>query len=328
MGEQETREEAARKVTVINDLLAAEKHQAALEKAYELKRFLQGRLETGEALENRLAEAESAIATLEAAGYRAINIELPDVRGAMRRLAGKASASSRPTNAPPCPTTAPLAGAGSWNPAIPHCGTGSGQELPLHQPLPVLGASHGSQQQGARPILPLLVIAVALVACIPFYQQVRVQVANRELQSHMAKVLSGDSRNSGISVQPHLAAYGEPRTLVYDLTGVSSSNSMSDVFRVLLQYAHEIGHERFDTVELAFRGKKKFRISGEFFHTLGAEYGSQNPIYTVRTFPENLKDMDGSRAYSEWTGGLLGVANRQMEDFSDFHHKWYIDERE
>jgi hypothetical protein len=33
-----------------------------------------------------------------------------------------------------------------------------------------------------------------------------------------------------------------------------------------------------------------------------------------------------ARAYPEWTGGALGVLSKQMEDFSDVHDKWYLDD--
>jgi hypothetical protein len=35
---------------------------------------------------------------------------------------------------------------------------------------------------------------------------------------------------------------------------------------------------------------------------------------------------DGSSAYPEWTGGWLGVASKQINDFNDFHSKWYLDD--
>lgn len=46
----------------------------------------------------------------------------------------------------------------------------------------------------------------------------------------------------------------------------------------------------------------------------------------MRTFPEHVLDMQGQPVYSEWTGGLLGVLNKQMEDFNDFNKKWYLEE--
>ena len=31
------------------------------------------------------------------------------------------------------------------------------------------------------------------------------------------------------------------------------------------------------------------------------------------------------KAETQWSGGLLGVLNAQMEDFNKFHREWYID---
>jgi len=59
---------------------------------------------------------------------------------------------------------------------------------------------------------------------------------------------------------------------------------------------------------------------------LGKEYSWQNPVYTIRTFPENLINLDGSMAYPEWTGGWLRVTGKQMEDFNNFHKKWYLED--
>ncbi|MBU0899170.1 MAG: hypothetical protein KKB03_04225 [Nanoarchaeota archaeon] len=69
-----------------------------------------------------------------------------------------------------------------------------------------------------------------------------------------------------------------------------------------------------------------FKITGDYFCTLGKEYSWQNPVYTMRTFPENLMNPDGSRAYPEWTGGFIGVMGKQVEDFNDFHKKWWLDD--
>jgi hypothetical protein len=148
-----------------------------------------------------------------------------------------------------------------------------------------------------------------------------------QLQSPLNSAIKSDPRNNGIDVSAHYGSYMNPSTLVFDLNKVSGSNSSADVFRVLLQFAERMKEKRFDDVELAYKGKTKFKIEGSFFRTLGKEYGSQNVIYTIRTFPENLKTPAGSRAYPEWSGGWLGVMNKQMEDFSDFHKQWYLSEQ-
>jgi hypothetical protein len=114
--------------------------------------------------------------------------------------------------------------------------------------------------------------------------------------------------------------------LVFNLERVTSQNSPMDVFRTFLQFADAVKHKRYGRVELAHRGTTKFIMAGEYFAQLGAEYGEQNPIYTLRTFPEHLYRPDGTSAYGTWTGGMIGVLGKQMEDFNDVHRQWYIDD--
>ncbi|MFX0201097.1 MAG: hypothetical protein ACFFCW_33680 [Candidatus Hodarchaeota archaeon] len=161
-----------------------------------------------------------------------------------------------------------------------------------------------------------ILVPIIAIFCINHFQ----------LQSKMNEVLRDDPRNSGIEVSVHFGNYINYSVLVYDLRSVSGRNSMGDVFRVFLQFANRVKSKRFGEIKLCFRGNMKFKISGDYFQKLGKEYSSQNPIYTVRTFPENLMNPDGSRAYSGWTGGLFGVLRGQVEDFNDFHRKWYLEE--
>ena len=143
------------------------------------------------------------------------------------------------------------------------------------------------------------------------------------LQGPMNKVLSSDPRNSGVKVRCRYRSWTSHGVLVYDLREVPPSKSQADVFRVFLQYAAKLHGRRVDTVQLSYRGRVKFLLAGEDFAVLGRDYGTENPIYTIRTFPEKLRKPDGTRAFAAWTGGLLGVLNRQMEDFDAFHKQWY-----
>jgi len=140
------------------------------------------------------------------------------------------------------------------------------------------------------------------------------------LQPEMQEVIKGDPRNNGVEVS---VRYNRS-ILVYDLKAVGPTNSMVDVFRVLVQFAQAIKSRDVKSVELAFRGRTKFVLNGEYFKKLGEEYSWQNPVYTMRTFTENVFMPDGSRAYPTWTGGLLGVAGKQVEQFDDFHKQWYL----
>jgi hypothetical protein len=147
-----------------------------------------------------------------------------------------------------------------------------------------------------------------------------------QLQTQMNQILNSDPRNKGIDVSVHYKNYINISTLVYDLKSVSDNNSMADVFRVFMHYANKIENKKFDKVELSFRGNTKFIVKGDYYNRMGKEFPQQNPIYIIRTFPENLYRIDGSNAYPKWSGGLIGVVSKQMEDFNNVHKLWYIDD--
>ncbi len=146
------------------------------------------------------------------------------------------------------------------------------------------------------------------------------------LSRPLSATVKDDPRNAGIRVQAHYAYYLNPEVLIIDITGISDDSRPLDVFRLLLQYAEALQHTRFESVHLAARGQVKFVLTGEYFQVLGEEFGTQNPLYTARTFPEHIYSLDGERVFGVWTGGLLAVATRQMEDFVEFHERWYIDD--
>lgn len=146
------------------------------------------------------------------------------------------------------------------------------------------------------------------------------------VHSQMRSVLASDERNRGISVWAYYA-YGLPSdSIVFDLRDVANEKSQLDITRVLLQFSAKMKMRDFDVVYLAWRGERKFLFDGQYFKELGLEYDSQNPIYTIRTMPENVRTLDGGRAYSSWSGGWLGVLNKQLEDSNQFHKDWYLDD--
>lgn len=147
----------------------------------------------------------------------------------------------------------------------------------------------------------------------------------KQYNSEVKKVIKGDYRNEGIEVSLYTQGITS-HTLIYDLESISNTNSMADIFRVFLQMADSLKNEKFDYVYIAFRGKTKFIIKGEYFQQLGQEYSWQNPVYTIRNFPSNVFNIDGSPAYGAWEGGVLGVLQKEMEDFTDFNKKWYLND--
>jgi hypothetical protein len=46
-------------------------------------------------------------------------------------------------------------------------------------------------------------------------------------------------------------------------------------------------------------------------------------MYTIRTFPQHVTDMNGIQPFPEYTGGVLGVLNKELEEFNDMNKQWY-----
>src|SRR5208337_3100754 len=141
------------------------------------------------------------------------------------------------------------------------------------------------------PVFVLLVTAIFFGVWLANYI-----VAGRPLQ----RILDADPRNQVVKAQAHFDDWISSNTLVFDLTSVSGNATRMDVFRSFLQYAQAMKDRRFAKVILAAHGKSKFSIEGSYFQQLGQEYATQNPMYTIRTFPIHLFAMDGTKPFSEY----------------------------
>jgi len=166
-------------------------------------------------------------------------------------------------------------------------------------------------------VVSLIVLVAALAAGATNYLSV---------ERPLAKVIADDPRNAGIRALAYHDLLITPSAIVLDIRSLSGETSAADVTRFLLQFAQAMKDRPFDRVILACQGRRKFILKGDYFHTLGVEFGTQNVVYTMRTLPENVFRLDGTAAFSTWTGGLLGVLGQQMEDLNAFHRQWYIDD--
>lgn len=146
------------------------------------------------------------------------------------------------------------------------------------------------------------------------------------LNTHLQSILKDDSRNKTLAINTSYQYYINPKTIVFDVKSVDDDNSLSDILRSLFQLAEKLKDRDFDKVILASSGNYKFYIDGEHFKKIGEEHEYQNPVYTLRTLPENIYTLDGKQAYPNWTGGLLGVMGKQMEDLSEFGKKWVLED--
>ena len=162
----------------------------------------------------------------------------------------------------------------------------------------------------------VLLICISSIFCFNYIK----------LSKQLNNIIVSDVRNKGVDIQAHYSLYIIPSVLVLDVRNIQVDKSASDVFRILLQFSETMNNNSFDVIELASKGKTKFILKGDYFKQLGKEYGDQNPVYTMRTFPENVYKPEGERAFASWSGGFLGVIKNQMEDFVEFHKQWYIED--
>lgn len=130
--------------------------------------------------------------------------------------------------------------------------------------------------------------------------------------------------NRGVTLFAYHPYFVDPTSLVIDVWEVGDTTRPVDVMRAMFQIAERLKDRKFTTVKLARRGETRFVLKGERFQTIGREFEFQNPIFVIRTLPEDLYLPNGEAAYGHWTGGWLGVLNKQMEDFNDFWRKWLI----
>lgn len=121
--------------------------------------------------------------------------------------------------------------------------------------------------------------------------------------------------------------YGvSPSAIVYDLWGVTGNASAAGALGRFFQFAEDMRARRFDHVYLAYRGNIRFRIGGDEFAEIGRRYAWENPVYLLRTFPEKIETLDGGPAFGRWSGGMLGVLGRQMDDVNELTAEWWLND--
>lgn len=143
---------------------------------------------------------------------------------------------------------------------------------------------------------------------------------------HLREAISANPSNAGVSVVSYHQWLINPSTVVFDLWDVDDDISMADVTRVFLEFSSEMKGRKISRVIFAYRGDHRFYIDGDFFSELGNMSATQNPIYAIRTMPQNIKTMAGRAAFSTWSGGPIGVLSRQLDDFNNFHKQWWLED--
>jgi hypothetical protein len=162
------------------------------------------------------------------------------------------------------------------------------------------------------PLLPILLLVCGFLAYEHF-----------SVARPVAKVLASDPRNEVVEINAGLRAL-PPKALQLNLTR-SDEAAPLDLWRSFFQIAEYFAAEeqRFEEVQLQKDGETVFLIAGSDFTMIGEErIAEQNPIYMLRKLPPLLKNSDGSDAYGEWSGGMLGVLTQELHDLTEAAAKW------
>ena len=151
---------------------------------------------------------------------------------------------------------------------------------------------------------------------------------NLTVWAPVAMTLGRDDRNAVASIHVYRSWLIHPRDITVDLVAADGAATI-DLTRALFQTAEALKDREFGRIILARQGKPMFMMEGAAFTQLGQEYSAgQNPVYLIRTLPEQLYLPDGTAAYGAWTGGWLGVLSRQLEDVNAFGRAWMTGERD
>jgi hypothetical protein len=184
---------------------------------------------------------------------------------------------------------------------------------------PTVIADKPRSKRGMVVLLGVVLLIAAAVLGIWIYNQTT-------LQKPLQRVLASDPRNKVVHASAHFDGWVNTDTVVFNLDDISGDSSAADIFRSFLQYAREQKEHHFRQVFLSAYGQKKFVIPGDYFQQLGKEFDTQNPLYTMRTFAHHVSAMDGSHPFPELQGGWLGVMGEEMQQFSDFNKRWFMDD--
>lgn len=137
--------------------------------------------------------------------------------------------------------------------------------------------------------------------------------------------LSEDYRNKSADVVVYHRWGILPSEIVFDIRGVKDTVSRADVTRMLFQVAEAFEDREYDWVILAYKGTARLKIPGDYFQEIGREFSFQNPVYMMRKLPQNVYELDGTPAFSSYTGGWLGVLGAEMDDLNEMHDRWWLD---
>lgn len=190
----------------------------------------------------------------------------------------------------------------------------------VHGDSPVCDACKSVASGGKRPnrsavIGTLSLSAVVLVSLFFGYPWVR----NFGLRKKLDACESSGIIRAKVTYEGLISTDG----VVFDvLDGESASARRIDPVHLLLQFAGRLDLYSVERVVLARNGREVVYVSSAELRPLADSYAGGGRVWAFNNLPASVRTMSGDRAYSEWSGGWLGVLKKQTEDVNDFIRDW------
>ena len=166
-----------------------------------------------------------------------------------------------------------------------------------------------------RQRLLLLILAILIPGGIYGYNYIHLEIP-------LTKIIESKPSYQGIQIHSYYYNFITPSKVIFDVMSVENA-SASDIFSILAAFAKENKNNNYQEIILAYKGNAKFIVSGDLFKKLATETTLNVPVNTIRYFIENVKNLDGSNAFSPLPADDTSLLQVQFEDFSN---RWYASE--
>lgn len=188
------------------------------------------------------------------------------------------------------------------------------------QPSPRSVAVQSRQPERRRSrvgLILLLLVAIGYAGYRYFYAS-DTALIHGELRERLDRC---ESRGL-FDVQVHYASPVSKDEAVFDLQGTKAGARRVDIIHLVCQFGYEAKDLAYRTLILAAKGEEVYRMNKADLDPLAHEYKFGNPVYSIRKWPSNLRTSSGTRVFSEWEGGVLGVLKAEMEDVNKAVDRW------
>jgi hypothetical protein len=146
---------------------------------------------------------------------------------------------------------------------------------------------------------------------------------NNSIRRPLQELCESKEEFSDIIAEVRYGGYLDTGTLIFNLIKISEPNKMTP-FLFFMEYAKKLNTQKFNEVIIQYKGKTKYRLSGENFTRLGTMAQLKTPEQAAIEFPVSLRKPDGLPAFEQPYGDEQWVEQKQIKNFRDFLVEWYL----